>query len=106
LTDEEFSRLRQHGRRVVTPLRALLARLRAARGVAARIPGAPPAVLAGLDDAIRATEAAADSSRRIARLADFRRRSRSASRSGTQVARKPAPEAAWKYESTGVDFAR
>ena len=88
LTEEEFRRLRQHGRRVVTPLRALLARLRAARGVAARIPEAPPAVLAALDGAIRATEAAVDSSSRIARLADFRRRARSAARGGLRIARR------------------
>jgi hypothetical protein len=76
LTDEEFRRLRQRGRRVVTPLRALLARLRSARGVAARIPEVPPAALAALDAAIRATERAVDSSSRVASLADFRRHKR------------------------------
>ncbi len=88
LTDEEFRRLRQRGRRVLTPLRALLARLRAARRAAARIPEAPPATLAALDNAIRTTEAAVDSSSRVARLADFRRRKRRAPRGGLRIARR------------------
>jgi hypothetical protein len=86
LTDEEFRRLRQRGRRVVTPLRVLLARLRATGGVAAHIPEASPAVLTALDDAIRATEAAVDSSSRVARLADFRRRTRRVVRGGLKIA--------------------
>jgi hypothetical protein len=88
LTDEEFSRLRQRGRRVVTPLRALLARLRSARGLAARIPEAPSAALAALDTAIRATQAAIDSSSRVARLADFRRRKQPAHHGGLRIARR------------------
>jgi hypothetical protein len=86
LTDEEFRRLRQRGRRVVTPLRGLLARLRAARGVAARIPEVPPAALAALDTAIRATERAVDSSSRVASLADFRHKVR-AHRDSPRIAR-------------------
>jgi len=86
LTDEEFRRLRQRGRRVVTPLRGLLARLRAARGVAARIPEVPPAALAALDTAIRATERAVDSSSRVAILADFRHKVR-AHRDSPRIAR-------------------
>jgi hypothetical protein len=72
---------------VVTPLRGLLARLRAARGVAARIPEVPPAALAALDTAIRATETAVDSSDRVARLADFRHRKLRAHR-GLRIARR------------------
>jgi hypothetical protein len=87
LTDEEFRRLRQRGRRVVTPLRGLLARLRAARGVAARIPEVPPAALAALDNAIRATERAVDSSSRVASLADFRRHKVCAHRDSPRIAR-------------------
>lgn len=110
LTDEEFRRLRERGRRVVTPLRALLARLRAARRVAARIPETPPAVLAALDNAIRATAAAVDSSSRVARLADFRRRALRTRRGALRIARrrgrKPAPGAAGKQKSRGPDSCR
>ena len=88
LTDEEFRRLRQRGRRVLTPLRALLARLRAARRVAARIPEAPPAALAALDSAIRATQAAVDSSSRVARLEDYRGRTLRARRGGRRTVRR------------------
>ena len=88
LTDEEFRRLRQRGRRVVTPLRALLARLRAARRAAARIPEAPPAALAALDSAIRATEAAIDASSKVARLVGFRHRTIRAPRGGLRIVRR------------------
>jgi hypothetical protein len=88
LTDEEFSRLRQRGRRVVAPLRTLLGRLRSARGMAARIPETPPAAVAALDAAIRATQAAIDSSSRVARLADFRRRKQPARQGGLRIARR------------------
>jgi hypothetical protein len=88
LTDEEFRRLRQRGRRVVTPLRVLLARLRTARRAAARIPEAPPAALTALDSAIRATEAAVDSSSKVARLADYRGRARRAARGGLRIVRR------------------
>jgi hypothetical protein len=53
LTEREFRSLRDRGRVVVAPLRALVKRIRSVRRFASSVPKVPPATLEALDAAIR-----------------------------------------------------
>ncbi len=68
LTEREFRALQSSGRKREVTLRGLFARLRSLRRLAARVPQCPAPLIAGLDSAIRAAEAALGAARHVAGL--------------------------------------
>jgi hypothetical protein len=68
LTEREFRALQSSGRKREVTLRGLFTRLGSLRRLAARVPQCPAPLIAGLDSAIRAAEAALGAARHVAAL--------------------------------------
>jgi hypothetical protein len=73
LTEREFREFRDRGRRKTEPLRVLLRRLRSIRRFAVAISKAPPATIAAIEAAIRATEASLEAADKVVRIDSVRR---------------------------------
>jgi hypothetical protein len=74
LTEREFRSLRDRGRVVIAPLRALVKRIRSVRRFASSVPKVPPATLEALDAARRSAEAAVEAAGRVTRFVGIRER--------------------------------